>query len=140
MLEQLKTIANLAIEMWNTGDLSRFDEVYATNYVNHDPSRPDVVDYESVKAMIAENHKSIHGFKQIVGDLIIENDKIVSRWAVTGTHTGPLGGIPPTGKKINFTGMTISRVEQGKIVEGWWNYDMLGLLQQLGVIPSMQET
>lgn len=142
MSEQLKRIANLAIEFWKTGDLSRFDEVYATNYVNHDPSRPHVVDCESLKELIADVHRGMPDFKSIIEDLIVENDKFVTRWVATGTHTGPLDGIPipPTGKKITQTGMTITRVEQGKIVEAWWNYDMLGALQQLGVIPSAQET
>ena len=142
MVEQLKTIANLATEMWNTGDLSRFDEFYATNFVNHDPSQPHVVDCESLKALIAEVHKGMPDFKVTLEDIIAENDKYVTQWVVTGTHTGPLEGIPipPTGKKVTYTGMTIARVEQGKIVELWWNYDMLGALQQMGIIPSMQET
>jgi steroid delta-isomerase-like uncharacterized protein len=142
MLEQIKTIANLATEMWNTGDLSRFDEVYATNYVNHDPSRPHVVDYESLKALIAEVRKGMPDFKSVTEDLIVEKDKFVIRWVATGKHTGTLTDIPipPTGKKITQTGMTITRVEEGKIVEAWWNYDMLGALQQMGVIPSMQAT
>lgn len=142
MSEQLKRIANIAIEFWKTGDLSRFDEVYATNYVNHDPSRPHVVDCESLKELIADLHRGMPDFKLIIEDLIVESDKVVTRWVTTGTHTGPLDGIPipPTGKKITLTGMNIHRVEQGKIVEAWWNYDMLGTLQQLGVIPSVQET
>ena len=142
MLEQLKTIANLATEMWNTGDLSRFDEVYATNFVNHDPSRPHVMDCESLKAFIAEVRKAMPDFKSVTEDLIVENDRYVIRWVVSGSHMGTLTGIPipPTKKKITQTGMTIVRVEQGKIVEAWWNYDMLGALQQMGVIPSMQVT
>ena len=140
MLEQLKTIANLATEMWNTGDLSRFDEVYATNFINHDPSLPDVMDYESFKAHIAAMHKGMPDHKVVVQDEIAENDKIASRWVTTATHTGPLGGISPTGKKLTYTGLTIYRFEQGKIVEAWWNYDKLGFLQQLGIIPSMQAT
>jgi steroid delta-isomerase-like uncharacterized protein len=142
MLEQMKSIADLATEMWNTGDLSRFDEIYATNYVNHDPSRPYVVDCESLKALIAEVRKSMPDFKSVTEDLIVENDRFVIRWVATGTHMGTLTGIPipPTGKKITQTGMIITRVEQGKIVEAWWNYDMLGALQQMGVIPSAQAT
>ena len=138
MLEQIKTIVDLTNEMWNTGDLSRFDEVFATNLVNHDPSQPDIVNYESLKAFIAEIHKSMPDLKTVIEDTIAENDKFVTRWVITGTHTGSLGGIPPAGKKLTYTGMTIARVEKGKIVEVWWNYDNLGMLQQLGVIPSMQ--
>ena len=140
MLEQFKTITDLATEIWNTGDLSRFGEVYATNFVNHDPSRADSVDYESFKALIAEVHNGMPDHKVVVEDVIAKNDKIASRWVVTATHTGTVTGIPGTGKRVTYTGMTIYRFERGKIVEAWWNYDMLGALQQLGVIPSMQAT
>jgi steroid delta-isomerase-like uncharacterized protein len=140
MLQQIKTITDLATEIWNTGDLSRFGEVYATNFVNHDPSRPDAVDYESFKALISEVHNGMPDHKVVVEDAIAQDDKIVSRWVVTATHTGTVTGIPATGKRVTYTGMTIYRFKQGKIVEAWWNYDMLGSLQQLGVIPSMQET
>ena len=140
MLEQIKTMVDLTTEIWNTGNLSRFNEAFAAILVNHDPSQSDVVDYESLKAFIAGVHKGMPDFKTVIEDTIAENDKFVTRWVCTGTHNGPLGGIPATGKKLTYTGMTIARVERGKIVEVWWNYDMLGVLQQMGVIPSMQET
>lgn len=140
MLEQVKTLHDLATEMWNTGDLSRFDEVYDSNYVNHDPSQPDIVDCEGLKALIAEVRKGLPDFKSVTEHLIVENDKAASRSVITGTHTGPLWGIPPTGKKVTFTSMAMTRIEHGKVVETWWNSDNLGLLQQIGVIPSMQAT
>jgi len=67
---------------------------------------------------------------------ITEEDKVAVRWTATGTHSGDFRGIPPTGKPINIAGVAIYRVAGGKIVEGWSQPDTLGLLQQIGVIPS----
>lgn len=61
----------------------------------------------------------------------------MSRWTARGTHKGALMGIPPTGKQVTVTGITINRIANGKFAEDWSNYDLLGMLQQLGVIPTM---
>lgn len=136
MLAQNKTIADLATEIWNTGDLSKYDEIYSRDFISHDPSRPDATDYESYGALIAELHSGMPDYEVVVEDTIAENDKVVCRWTGKGTHKGVLTGFQPTGKSVSWTGITIYRFENGKIVEAWWNYDMLGALQQIGVIPS----
>jgi len=56
----------------------------------------------------------------------------VARWTVTGTNTGPMGDLPPTGKKVRFSGVTIFRVVNGKFVEKWTYYNELTILRQLG--------
>jgi predicted ester cyclase len=61
---------------------------------------------------------------------------VASRWTARGTHRGELMGIAPTGKQVTVTGINIERIANGKLVEGWSNYDTLGMLQQLGVIPA----
>ena len=71
-------------------------------------------------------------------DLIAESDRVVYRWMMSGTHLGPMRGIPPTGKPIAMTGITIMRIVEGKIVEGWHQYDALGMMQQLGMIPALK--
>ncbi|MGK3963982.1 ester cyclase [Sorangium sp. So ce118] len=70
-----------------------------------------------------------------IEDEIAAADKVVHRWKMSGTDTGGLFGMPPSGKRLTFTGMTIARLENGKIVERWSNVDELGILQQLGVVP-----
>ena len=72
-----------------------------------------------------------------IEDMIAEGDTVVVRYTTRGTHQGNLWGIPPTGKQVSGTGMFIDRPVNGKAVEQWINGDDLGLLQQLGVIPSM---
>ena len=71
-------------------------------------------------------------------DEIAEGDKVASRYTFRGTHQGELMGISPTGKQVTVTGMIINRIVNGKSEEGWLNFDALGMLQQLGVIPSMR--
>ncbi len=66
---------------------------------------------------------------------IAEGDTVVQRWTARATHKGEFQGIPPTGRRGTVTGITIYRLSVGEIVEGWTNADMLGLMQQLGVIP-----
>ena len=73
-------------------------------------------------------------------DLIAEGDKVVVRETMSGTQQGELMGIPPTGKQFSVTGIEIYRFEGGKIVEHWLESDMLGLLQQLGALPSPAQT
>ena len=67
--------------------------------------------------------------------LIAEGDMVVSRFTMRGTHQGEFIGIPPTGKQVKVTGMVIHRFADGKIVEYWVKWDVLGMMQQLGVIP-----
>lgn len=66
-------------------------------------------------------------------DIIVAGDKVVTRWTATGTHEGDLMGIPATGTSIRFTGIRIFRVADGRIAEGWVNWDTFGLMRQLGV-------
>lgn len=72
-------------------------------------------------------------------DVIAEGDKVVTRFEFTGTHQGEFMGIPATGKQFSISGMAIARIADGKLVEWWENADVMGLMQQLGVIPSPGE-
>ena len=71
-----------------------------------------------------------------IDDIIAEGDKVVVRMTTSGTHKGEFQGIPPTGKTVAINEMTIYRISEGKIAEGWGVSDMLGLMQQLGAMPS----
>jgi steroid delta-isomerase-like uncharacterized protein len=133
--EENKAITLRAEELWNTGNLTIADEIYATDFVNHDPNAPDVRDLESYKGFIGMIRTGLPDFHVTIEDLVTEGDKVASRWTARGTHQGEFFGIPPTGKQATWTGITIYRFAGGKIVEAWWIKDVMGLLQQLGVIP-----
>jgi steroid delta-isomerase-like uncharacterized protein len=139
MLEQNKATIEQTVRIWNTGDLALADQTYTADFVNHDPNRPNVTDMDSLMGVITEIRTAMPDFKVTLEDIIAEGDKVVTRWTSQGTHEGIYVGIPPTGKKASWTGVTIARCESsGKVAETWWSYDMLGALQQLGVVPTMQ--
>ena len=75
-----------------------------------------------------------------VEDLIAEGDKVVARQTNRGTHLGDFMGVPATGKRVTFTAIAILRIADGKIVEHWINRDDLGILQQIGGLPSQAQT
>ena len=85
------------------------------------------------------NFAAFPDLHETVEDIFAEGDKVVTRFTMRGTHQGELMGIPPTGKQVTMTGMTIHRIVSGKIVEDWVVADFLGMMQQLGTIPTDRE-
>jgi len=123
----------------NEGDLAVVDEVFAEDYLHHDPANPDprgVVGRDGVREHIITLRSAFPDIAFHVEDMIAQDDKVVVRWNATLTHTGDYFGIPPTGKPATITGMNTWHVANGVAIEGWVNRDDLGLLQQLGIIPS----
>ena len=138
MSEHNKAIVRrLFAELWNTGNLSMADQIFALTYEHHDPSTPDFgrgPDSEKKRASLYRN--AFPDMHLTIEDVIAEGETVMTRWSCQGTHKGDLNGIAPTGKRITITGVTIARVSAGKIVEGFVNWDALGLMQQLGVVPA----
>ena len=122
-------------EGWNQGNTAVFDELFAADYLGHDPSGP-LHGPEGFKQFYATYRTAFPDTHLTIEDQIAEGDTVASRWTATGTHQGPLMGIPPSGKRVRVTGMTISRYASGKIAQEWFSYDTLGMLQQLGAIPT----
>ena len=90
----------------------------------------------SVKQIFAALRAGFPDFQTTIEDLIAEGDKVAGRISWQGTHKGELMGIPPTGKHVKVTEMQIYRMTNGKIVERWVESDVLGMMQQLGIIPT----
>lgn len=120
-------------EIWNRGNLAVIDEFIAPNYVDHEPTTT-LQGPEAHKQFVLMYRSAIPDLHITIEDQIAEGDKVVTRWTARGTHQGPLMGIPPTGKQAVVTG--IDRFANGKAVEAWNNFDALGMLQQLGVVPA----
>jgi len=135
-----KAILLRAEEFWNTGDMAIAHEVYSIDFVNHDPTAPDVVDLESYKGFAAAVRSAMPDFHVAPEVIVAEGDMVASCWTATGTQTGELIGIPPTGMQAEWTGITIYRCADGKVVEAWWSKDIAGWLEQLGVMPPTRET
>ncbi len=135
--EENKAIVRRLIEEgFNQRNLALFDELYAPNFVYHLGSTT-IEGVEAYKQFNLMNFTSIPDLRFTIEDQVAEGDKVVTRWIVSGTHKGDFMGIPPTGKHVAVTGIGINHFANGKIVENWTNMDMLGLLQQFGVVPPM---
>jgi steroid delta-isomerase-like uncharacterized protein len=134
--EQNKSIVRRWVEEgWNKGNPAVADQLYAPDYVQHEPAPAPVTSREALKQYMADYLTAFPDLHFTLDDLVAEGDRVVWRFSSTGTHRGAFMGIPSTGKTGNITGMVMFRLENSRIVEGWVNIDTLGLLQQLGVIP-----
>lgn len=141
VLEANKTISRRIIEeAFNEGRLEVVDELIAATFVNHDPSvTGDLGGPEGTKQLIEQYRAAYPDLRVTVEDQLAEGDRVATRWTARGTHQGELLGIPATGKETTVTGLTIDRIENGKIIESWNNWDTLGMLQQLGVVPALAQ-
>jgi steroid delta-isomerase-like uncharacterized protein len=139
MSENNKAIVRrLLEELWNKGNLSLADELFSPNYEHHDASTPDFGrGPESEKKRATLYRTAFPDVRLTIEDIIAEGETVMTRWSCRGTHKGDLRGIAPTGKQVNISGVTIARLANGKFAEGWVNWDALGLMQQLGVVPEL---
>ena len=126
-------------EGYNACNMAVIDELFAADFVNHDPAQPAVRDLQGLKQLIRGQRAAFPDVRTTIEDLVAEGDTVVKRFTVRGTHTGDFNGIPPTGKQFTLEGIDILRLVDGKIQEIWIGYDMLGMLQQLGVMPQPEE-
>ena len=122
-------------EVWNQGNMAVADELIAADVVDNNAPPGFPPGREGFKAQVNMYHTAFPGVRMVVEDQIAEGDKVVTRWSGHGTHQGELMGIPPTGKQVRVTGISIERYAGGKVVETWNNFDQLGMLQQMGVVP-----
>jgi steroid delta-isomerase-like uncharacterized protein len=131
MSEENKDLARRAWEAINNPDI--LDEVYALDVVWHEPDQ-EVQGLEEARQFISMYKTAFPDLNVTVEDVIAEGDKVVTRITFHGTHQGEVEEFgPPTGRQIEVKGITISRIENGKIVEDWDSYDNLSILQQLGL-------
>jgi len=132
--EDNKTLARQAYDAFNQKNLAAYYELFTPDFVLHNASMT-IQGLEGYKQFLSMYLAAFPDARLTLDDVIGEGDKVVTRQTLHGTHTGALMGIPPTGKQVSSTGIIITRLENGKAVEQWTNYDDLGLLQQLGVVP-----
>lgn len=137
--EQNKSIIYRWVQAgWNEGNLDLADELYGSDYVYHDPMALDLgTGPEAIKRVVQTYRGALPDIHFTVDEMVAEGDKVAWRWTARGTHQGPLLNFPPTGKTATVTGTVISRFAGGKWVEDYNHWDTLGMLQQMGIIPSM---
>lgn len=137
MSEDNKTITrHIFDEVWGAYNVNKVEQYFAPNYINH-PEMPGMPKgNEGVKAQVRMFASAVSDNKHTIEDLLADGDKVVIRWSATAKQTGELVGIPATGKQFKVTAINIYRFVGGKVVEGWNEYDSLGMMQQLGAIPA----
>ena len=123
-------------EAFNNFNLRAVDEFLAANFIRHDPTLPGRrADREAVKGLISSARSGLpdvhHTFEYVAED----GDIVVVRWAGQGTHHGEFLSVRATGNMVEFSGISIYRVESGRIAEEWTEWDQYGLMQQIGALP-----
>jgi predicted ester cyclase len=128
---------------FNTGDLAVWDEAFAPTVSRDTSAGRAVRSREEIKAGATRTRRMVPDRRRTIEDLFAEGDRVVVRWTDRGTHQGEIqfgsygrwGPFPPTGTQLTLTGILIYRLAGGRIVEEWFDEDLLGLLRQLGALP-----
>src|SRR5918912_2355114 len=125
-------------EAFGRGDVGVVDEVLDPDFVCYDPNSEagEVRGSGTIKAEIEYFRNAVPDLTYTVEDQIAEGDKVVTRYTVSGTHQGEFFGVAPTGEQIKMSGISIDRFEGGKMVEEWPEYDLLGVMRQLGAVSA----
>ena len=120
-------------EVWCNGRAAAIDELLASQALVHGLG-PAMQGPEGFKPFHAAYRNAFPDVKIQLDAIVAEGNMVAARWSGTGTHRGDGLGFKATGRQIQFSGMVFVRVENGKLVEGWNNFDQLGMFQQLGVV------
>jgi predicted ester cyclase len=135
--ESNKSVVRNMLLIIENNDTKNLDKYFAANWVNHDPSLPPMKGLEGAKQLV-DLWSGFSEVKVTIEDAVAEGDKVAMRFAITGKHTAVMMGIAPTGKTIHISATGIFRVVDGKATDNWVNFDALGMMQQLGVVPMPQ--
>ncbi len=137
-VEENKTLVRRFInEVYAAGNADRAGEFISDGIVDHSPFPGAEPTLDGFKKGLKEWLTAFSDRKVTIDLMVGEGDLVAVRSTETGRHTGPLMGNPATGKSAKLTGVDIHRIQGGKIVEHWGDYDSLGMLQQLGLVPHV---
>ena len=120
-------------EVWNSGNLGAIDELYSPGYVAHWADGEDS-DREGLKKVVAEARSAFPDMREDVIHVVAEGDLVVSHFISSGTFTGEMNGLQPSGKKVSRPEIAVHRIADGMIVEQWSVADQLTLMKQLGLM------
>lgn len=135
-IEENKSIVRRYQEIYNSNNLDALNEVVQEDFLTPRMMAGMPPGLEGARQIHKATLVGMPDWHTEIEELIGEGDKVVARITMTGTHMGDFFGIPPTGNKISFSGIYIARIADGKIVEHWGEEDSLGLLHQLGAMPT----
>jgi steroid delta-isomerase-like uncharacterized protein len=136
-IQENKDIARRFIQVWGHGSLDLIDELAAPSLSVQYPVIPQVVRGTGMFRRVMEGFRSAFPDSALaVEEVIAEDDRVVIRWRFSGTHQGSLMGIPPTGKPVSWTGITVYRIVEGQVVDERGEEDFLGFFRQIGLVPQ----
>jgi steroid delta-isomerase-like uncharacterized protein len=128
-------------EVFNRGNLDVVEEIYAPVYVGHTAGLPEqTLGPEGVKELVELYRSAFPDLHTAIEDIVAEGDKVAYRWTAVGTHRGELLGVQPSNNRVELTGITIERIEDGRIVETYNNFDQLGMMRQIGAMPAPEQS
>ena len=136
--EEAKVLTEGVQEIWNEGNLALADELLAPDFVEHlidfgdFGEDEDIVGIDAYKEHVTNMRTIVPDIHFTTEEIIVKDDKIVWRWTYTGTNTEPMGDIPPTGKKLRLSGISIVQVVNEKFAEEWTYHNEAAFLRQLG--------
>lgn len=133
--EQNKQVVRRLFHVFEDGNTAEISQIIAPNWENHDPSVPPMRGVDGARQLTNLFHTAYPDGIVTIGREVTEGDRVGVYFTLTGTHLGQFFDIPPTGKRVNVSGAGIFRVVDGKITDNWVNFDAMGVMQQLGVIP-----
>ncbi len=141
--EENKQKARMLLEeAFGQGKTELLDEVLHSDFVCYDPNSEagEIRGAETLKGEIEYFRQAVPDLTYTVEDQVAEGDEVVTRWRARGTHQGEFFGVEGTGNQIEMTGIQIDRFdEDGKMVEEWPEYDLLGAMQQIGAVPEPEQ-
>ena len=135
-----KAVSRRWIEAYNARDDAAQADVLGPGYVGHAPAslEPSPMDTAAWTSFLAGFTEGFPDLQLTIEDTVAEGDLVAQRITFNGTHTGMFQGLPPTNKRVTFSGLELNRFDDGRVAEHWFQLDALGLLQQLGlaVVPG----
>ncbi|MBN1225658.1 MAG: ester cyclase [Deltaproteobacteria bacterium] len=135
-IQENKNIARRFIQVWGDGDLDIIEELAAPSLLVQYPIMPKIVQGSKTFRKVMESFRSAFPDSDLkIEEEIAEGDKVAIRWSFSGTHQGILLNFPATGTRVKWTGITIYRIADGKIMEEKGEEDFLGFLRQIGSVP-----
>ncbi|MDP8940441.1 MAG: ester cyclase [Actinomycetota bacterium] len=133
MLEENKAVVCRIVEdLFNTGDASIADEVFAADYIDHTASNPQMRGPENVRQFIESWRAAFPDTRSAVDDIVAEGDRVAVRWTTHATHRGEFMGVAPTGRQVAVGWFGMFRLSDGRVVESWDTFNALEMMQQLG--------
>ena len=135
-VERNEAVLHQVIKLIGERNLDEAFELYALDYIYHGPGGQELRGRAGIRGLWEVWLAGFPDLHSTIEDTVSEGDRVVMRWRIEGTHTGEFLGVPPSNARVNVGVTGIFRIANGQLVECWDQYDALGMMQQIGVIPT----